>query len=353
MATPSPESLDPEEAAREAGLRYVSDDGPGIRRRRAGRGFVYLDPAGDRVDDPETLARIKSIVIPPAWTDVWICPNARGHLQATGRDARERKQYRYHPRWRTVRDETKFGRMLDFGRALPAIRERIEADLALPGLPRQKVLATVARLLEATLIRVGNLEYARENGSYGLTTMRDQHVNVFGSRLRFRFRAKGGKPVVVDLTDRRLATVVKRCQDLPGQELFQYVDDDGGIGTADSADVNGYLRDITGQDFTAKDFRTWAGSVLAAEALAEGPGFRSEGEAKARIADAVKGVANRLGNTPAVCRACYVHPRVIESFSGRTLQKAWKAARRSHAGGNRPPQEAALLALLEDGRAAA
>jgi DNA topoisomerase-1 len=349
MATASADLVEAEAAARSAGLRYVSDQTPGIRRRRAGRGFVYTSPDGHRFTDPEELSRIRSLAIPPAWTDVWICASPRGHIQATGRDARGRKQYRYHQRWREVRDETKYGRMTEFGKALATIRAAVEADLARPGLPREKVLAAVVRLLDSTSLRVGNTAYARENGSYGLTTMRDQHVNVFGSRVRFRFKGKAGKLHVVDLTDRGLATVVKRCQDLPGEELFQYVADDGQIKAVTSEDVNEYLHRVSGRDFTAKDFRTWNGSVLAAQALAEGGGFRSEREAKARIVEAIKAVAGRLGNTPAVCRACYVHPQVLEAFSGRRLQKAWKATRSAARRGSSAlrPEEALLLRVLE------
>jgi DNA topoisomerase-1 len=355
MATVSTEVLDPEETARSAGLRYVSDQTPGIRRRRAGKGFVYISPQGDRLTDRDEVARIKALAVPPAWTDVWICPSRRGHIQATGRDARGRKQYRYHDRWREVRDQTKYERMVDFGWALPSLRARVKADLARPELPREKVLAAVVRLLDSASIRVGNTVYARENGSYGLTTMRDQHVNVFGSRMRFRFRGKGGKLSTVDLTDRRLASVVKRCQDLPGEELFQYVDDDGRVGSVTSEDVNGYLQGITGQDFTAKDFRTWAGSALCAQALAEGGGFRSEREAQSKIVQAIKIVAEKLGNTPTVCRACYVHPWVLESYTKRGLQKEWKAAqkRSSAAPNGLREEEAALLRILRTEPAAA
>jgi DNA topoisomerase-1 len=355
MATASAEVLDPEEAARSAGLRYVNDQIPGIRRRRAGKGFVYLSPQGERLTDPDEVARIKALVVPPAWTDVWICPSPRGHIQATGRDSRGRKQYRYHDRWREVRDQTKFERVIDFGRDLPSIRATVQTDLARPGLPREKVLAAVVRLLDSTAIRVGNSAYARENGSYGLTTMRDEHVNVFGSRMRFRFRAKGGKPTVVDLTDRRLAEVVKRCQELPGEELFQYVDDDGQIGIVSSEDVNGYLQTISGHVFTAKDFRTWAGSAMAAQALAEAGAFRSRQEAQSKIVQAIKVVADKLGNTPAVCRACYVHPGVLESYANRALLKEWKAARRPHRAeltGLRE-EEAALMRILGTETAAA
>jgi DNA topoisomerase-1 len=320
----------------------------GIRRKRAGRGFVYLSADGARITDPHELTRIKALAVPPAWTEVWICPVARGHIQATGRDARGRKQYRYHDDWRQVRDETKYDRLADFGRALPSIRTRVAADLSRPGLPREKVLAAVVRLLDGTLVRVGNPEYARENGSYGLTTMRDDHVNVFGSRLRLRFRAKGGKPVVVDLSDGRLARVVRRCQELPGEELFQYVADDGTPTAIDSGDVNDYLRAITGQDFTAKDFRTWGGSVLAARALQAIGSFESQRDGKSKVSEAVKSVAKELGNTPAVCRGCYIHPGVIAAYTGRTLDGVWRRTEASLNGGSEGLrlEEAVLLSLL-------
>jgi DNA topoisomerase-1 len=263
MTTNGAVPVDPEATAEEAGLRYVNDAMPGIRRRRAGRGFTYAGTDGRRLTDRRVLARIRALAIPPAWTDVWICPIARGHLQATGRDARGRKQYRYHARWREVRDEAKYGRMVAFGQALPRIRRRVEADLALPGLPRERVLAAVVRLLEKTAVRVGNEEYARENRSFGLTTLRNRHAEVGTSRIRFRFRGKGGKETEVELNDRRLARIVARCQELPGQALFTYLDEDGEPRTVDSADVNEYLREISGEEFTAKDFRTWAGTVLA------------------------------------------------------------------------------------------
>src|SRR5436190_10175993 len=254
------------EAAKEAGLRYTSDDRPGIRRRRRGRSFQYIRPDGGAITDAAERARINALAIPPAWTDVWICPSPNGHLQATGRDARGRKQYRYHPRWREVRDEVKYGRLIKFAEALPSIRMRTNADLAKSGLPREKVLAAVVQLLEKTLIRVGNEEYARQNGSIGLTTMRDAHAKVSGSTVRFEFRGKSGIRHAVDLNDRRLAAIVKACRDLPGYELFQYIDDDGTRQVIDSCDVNDYLREICGSDFTAKDFRTWSGTVLAARA---------------------------------------------------------------------------------------
>ena len=302
------------DSAEEAGLRYVSDASPGIRRRRAGRGFSYIGPDGERVTNKERVAWIRSLAIPPAWTDVWICTSPRGHLQATGRDARGRKQYRYHPDWRAVRDEAKYGRMIAFGRALPAIRRRVDADLRRHGLPRERVLATVVRLLEKTRLRVGNEEYARDNRSYGLTTLRDRHAEVGSSRIRFRFRSKGGKVSDVELSDARLARIVARCQDLPGQELFAYLDDDGEVRPIGSSDVNDYLREITGQDFTAKDFRTWSGTVLAAWALREFEAVDSEAAARRNVVRAVEEVAEWLGNTPAVSRRSYVHPAVIDAY---------------------------------------
>ena len=305
---------DPLESAAEAGLRYVSDEKPGIRRRRAGKGFRYVRPDGTTVQDEPTLRRIKSLVIPPAWTDVWVTTDPRGHIQATGRDAKGCKQYRFHPRWRAVRDETKYDRMLTFGAALPTIRARIDADLARPGLPREKVLATVVRLLESTLIRVGNEEYARENRSYGLTTLRNRHVDVNGTELRFEFRGKSGKQHRVSVRDRRLAGVMRRLQELPGQEVFQYVDEDGVRHTVDSDDVNGYLREISGLELSAKDFRTWAGTVLFAVSLHQLEACSSESEAKRNVAQVIKSVSQQLGNTPAVCRSCYVHPAVIDAY---------------------------------------
>ncbi len=311
--------VDPLESAREAGLRYVNDDHPGIRRIRKGKQFRYLGPDGKPVRDAETLQRIRALAIPPAWTAVWICPLANGHLQATGYDARGRKQYRYHPRWRAVRDETKYYRMIAFAQALPAIRARVEKDLAQPGLPRTKVLATVVRLLETTLIRVGNEEYARSNGSFGLTTLRNRHVTVEGPSLQFTFRGKSGIRHSIRVDDRRLARIVQRCQDLPGQELFQYLDGDGTTYDIDSADVNAYIQEIAGQEFTAKDFRTWAGTVLAARALQEFASFDSQAQAKRNIVAAIEAVSKRLGNTKAVCRKCYVHPAVINSYLDGSL----------------------------------
>ncbi len=293
-------------SARLAGLRYVSDDKPGISRALR-RGKTVYEYKGERVTDLTTLARIKALVIPPAWTDVWICPYANGHLQATGRDAKGRKQYRYHTRWREVRDESKYHRMLAFGHALPQIRERAAQDLAQRGMPRTKVLAAVVLLLESTLIRVGNDEYAKANKSYGLTTMRNRHVDISGNTVRFHFRGKSGKQHDIELSDRRLARIVQKCRELPGQELFQYLDEDGARHGVDSSDVNEYLKDIAGEDYTAKDFRTWAGTVLAAGELARNWPYESDADAKRHITATVQVVSQRLGNTPAVCRKCYIH----------------------------------------------
>ncbi len=297
-----------------AGLIYVSDAEPGIERKRAGHGFSYIGPDGTPIRDRAERRRIRSLAIPPAWTDVWICPSPHGHLQATGRDAKGRKQYRYHPRYREVRDETKFDRMLAFSRVLPAIRERVERDLSRDGLPREKVLATVVRLLEKTLIRIGSDVYARENRSYGLTTMRRRHVEVSGSKLRFEFRGKSGVMRSVAITDRRIASIVQHCQTLPGQELFQYLDDRGRRQKVDSGDINAYLRQVSGQEYTAKDFRTWAGTIAAATKLRELGPASTQRETQANIVKAIDFVAERLGNTRAVCRKYYVHPRVIESY---------------------------------------
>jgi DNA topoisomerase-1 len=299
--------------AREASLRYVTDATPGIRRLRQGDGFAYRGPDGGAVLEDD-LARIKSLAIPPAWNDVWICPSPKGHLQATGRDARGRKQYRYHPAWRATRDANKFDRLIAFAQSLPKLRERVAADQRRAGLPREKVLAALVHLLETTLIRIGNEEYARDNGSYGLTTMRGEHLDVNGARLSFRFQGKGGKRHNVDVRSPRLARIVRRMRELPGQELFQYLDVDGVAGSVDSAVVNGYLRDATGGDFSAKDFRTWQATVLAAMELAALGPAETDAEAKRRVVAAVTAAAQRLGNTPAICRKSYVHPTVIEAY---------------------------------------
>jgi DNA topoisomerase-1 len=315
---------DPAEAAEEAGLTYTTDVVPGIRRVRKGKGFVYRDPAGKLVRDAATLNRIQSLVIPPAWKHVWITTHPRGHLQATGRDARGRKQPLYHPRWRVVRDANKFDRMVGFARKLPRIRRRVARDMRRDGLPKEKVVATVVRLLELTFARIGNEEYARENRSFGLTTLRDRHVDVSGATIRFLFMGKSGREVQVALTNKRVARVVKRCEDLPGQMLFQYLDDHGERHVVTSDDVNQYLQDATGEDYTAKDFRTWAGTVLAATALRELVNFESETEARRNVISGIDSVARKLGHTRAVCRRAYVHPAVIEAYMDRSLEDALK-----------------------------
>jgi DNA topoisomerase-1 len=337
------------EEARAAGLRYVNDVQEGIRRLGKNGDFRYVDAKGRRIRDREILARIKSLVIPPAWTDVWISPIKNGHLQATGRDARGRKQYRYHPEWRARRDEAKFQHMLAFARALPKIRRRVKRDLRRNDSPRLKILATIVRLLEVTLIRVGNDEYARQNGSYGLTTMRKRHVKVKGMRVSFSFRGKSGKRHEVGLEDRQLAKVVRRCQDLPGQELFGYLDEQGIMRDIGSQDVNAYLREIAGDDFTAKDFRTWSGTVLAAMALKEFEEVTSQTEAKKNIVAAIEAVAKMLGNTPTVCRKCYVHPDILDSY----LEGATTETIRQRISPKLPhlrqlqPDEAAVFVLLQ------
>ena len=342
--------LEPTESAKAAGLRYVSDALPGIRRLKHGRSFRYIDEDGRPLRDRATLDRIRKLAIPPAYTHVWISPLANGHLQATGRDARGRKQYRYHQRWREVRDETKYGRMIAFAEALPRIRQQVEKDLDKPGLPREKVLATVVRLLETTLIRVGNEEYAKDNGSFGLTTLRNRHVDVDGSELRFRFRGKSGKQHSVGIRDRRLANVVRRLRDLPGQELFQYVADDESVQTIDSQDVNDYLREIAGEQFTAKDFRTWVGTVACALELRRFSVAANTAEAKRNVAEAIKTVAQRLGNTPAICRKSYVHPLILEAYEEGTLA-GWLPAKSGEApAANRhslDDEEAAVMRLLQ------
>src|SRR5437773_4381187 len=312
--------VDPMESARAAGLRYVSDLSSGIRRKRAGKSFTYSNGEGRGIRDSVTIRRIKGLAIPPAWSDVWICPDPRGHLQATGRDARRRKQYRYHPHWREVRDAVKYDRMLAFAEALPKIREQTDRDLERPGLPREKVLASIVRLLEDTRIRIGNDEYRKENGSYGLTTLRNRHVNVIGADVRFTFRGKSGKQHTIELHDRRMARIIKRFLEIPGQELFQYVDGDGEVKAIDSADVNEYLQAITGEDFTAKDFRTWAGTILAARFLREAAEAVNTRGAKKHIVRAIARVAEELGNTAAVAKKGYIHPAVIAAYLSGGLE---------------------------------
>jgi DNA topoisomerase-1 len=338
------------QAARDAGLKWVSDTTPGIHRKRKGSGFVYAYADGKAVRDLDQLQRIKSLVIPPAWKDVWICADEYGHIQATGKDDRGRKQYRYHPKWREVRDSNKYHRMIDFGKALPKIRKRLNADLRKPGLPREKVLAAVVKLMETTLIRVGNDEYAKENHSYGLTTMRDRHAHVNGNKVHFSFRGKSGVEHDIDLSDKRLAKIVKACRELPGQELFQFLDHDGNVHDISSTDVNEYLHEIAGDEFTAKDFRTWAGTVLAAMALQEFEKFTSQRQAKRYIVSAIESVAKKLGNTKAVCRKCYIHPEIFNAYMDGTLVQTLKNRVEKKLSGpmkDLRPAEAAVLVLLQ------
>ena len=338
----------PTASAKAAGLRYVCDSQRGIRRLRSGKGFRYIGPWGRPVTDEATLKRIRRLAIPPAWTDVWIATDARAHLQATGRDARGRQQYRYHPRWGEVRHETKYERLVPFARALPGLRRRVESDLRATALTRHKVVAAVVELLGKTFIRVGNSEYARTNQSFGLTTLRDGHVQVRGRELRFEFRGKSGIRQSLTFSDARLAKIVKRCQDLPGQKLFQYVDDDGRRRVVTSADVNKYLREATGAEFTAKDFRTWAGTLLAVIALRDEPKQSSLRKTKNTLLRAVERVAADLGNTVSVCRSCYIHPYVLECYADGTLRRKLATPRRRLRGLS--PDECAVLGLLETRR---
>jgi DNA topoisomerase-1 len=337
-------------AAADAGLRWTSDAKPGITRRRAGTGWSYRSPEGEVIRDRTVIGRIRSLAIPPAWTDVWICPDARGHLQATGRDAKGRKQHRYHAAFREQREHEKFDRMLTFAGLLPGIRERVDHDLGRPGLPREKVLAAVVRLLELTLIRVGNEEYARLNKSFGLTTLRDRHARIEGAQLRFRFTGKSGKKHEVTLRDRRLARVVGRCQDLPGQDLMQYIDDDGEVRDVRSEDVNAYLREITGgADVTAKDFRTWAGTVLTYRALRALQPGASDREARKNVVEAIRQTSERLGNTPAVARKSYVHPAVLQAYLDGGIAEALVEAAEEQAAPPAEPsadEEAGVVDLL-------
>jgi DNA topoisomerase I len=341
--------VDPKDAAQSVGLRYVSDARSGIRRRKTGTGFTYTRADGSKLSDPDVLKRIKALVIPPAWADVWISPFADGHLQATGRDAKGRKQYRYHTLFREVRESTKYEHVVAFADALPAIRKKVHEHMGRRGLPREKVLATVIHLLETTLIRVGNEDYAKQNNSYGLTTLKNRHVAVDGNEVRFRFIGKSGKQWSLRVRDRRVAKIIKACQELPGQELLQYVDEAGNCQDVTSSDVNAYLKEITGKDITAKDFRTWAGTVLAAMALNEVEGFDSAAQAKRNLRAAIEKVAARLGNTPTICRKCYVHPEVLNSYMDGNLVLELKSKAESELRGevqNLKPEEAAVLALL-------
>ena len=342
--------VDPKEAAEAVGLRYVSDERPGIRRKVSGNGFSFVGKDGKPIKDEKTLERIRKLAIPPAYGDVWICAEPNGHLQATGRDAKGRKQYRYHPKFREMRDSTKYEHMLEFARGLPDIREKIAQHMRLRGLPREKVLATVVYLLENTLIRVGNDDYVKQNKSYGLTTLQDKHVKVEGTELKFQFKGKSGKTWNLKIRDRRIAKIVKECQDIPGQELFQYMDDDGERRDVTSHDVNEYLKEITGRDVTAKDFRTWAGTVLAALALAEFETFDNDAKAKKNVRAAIEQVAARLGNTPTICRKCYVHPEILHSyFRGEMLLEIKKQVEEELRENlsTLKPEEAAVLTLLE------
>lgn len=337
-------------SAREAGLRYVNDTRPGITRKRKGKDFAYADAQGKALRSKEDIARIRHLAIPPAWEHVWICPQANGHLQATGRDVKGRKQYRYHPKWRETRDETKYDRMIAFGKALPAIRRRVARDLSKPALSREKVLATIVRLLETTLIRIGNEDYARTNHSYGLTTMQDRHVKVRGETVTFTFRGKSGKNHVIDVQNRKLAGIVRKCRDLPGYELFQYPDGQGNVVNVSSSDVNDYLREITKAEFTAKDFRTWSGTVLAARALQEFETFNSQKQAKQNMLQAIEAVARMLGNTPAICRKCYVHPIILDTYlDGSLVDQLKKKAEKKLATEIKSlrPEEAAVLMLIQ------
>ena len=330
---------DPVEAARAARLRYVSESMPGIRRVRLDRDFAYFMPNGEPVRQPERLNRIRALSIPPAWESVWICPSPRGHIQATGKDRKSRKQYRYHVRFRLLRDETKFARMIDFGRSLPSLRRRVEEDLSRPGMPREKVIATCVRILDTSYVRVGNTVYVRQNESFGLTTLRVDHVAVSEDGLHFKFRGKAGKEHDIDVRDPRLISIIKGLQELPGQTLFHYLDGAGRLRNVESADVNRYLRQTTGHDFTAKDFRTWAGTVLAARELSRLGPFKTEAQARRNVAQAIRRVASTLGNTPAVCRKSYVHPTVVEGYLAGRHAEACQDEEESC--------EEAVLALLE------
>ncbi|MGA8657680.1 MAG: DNA topoisomerase IB [Chthoniobacterales bacterium] len=340
---------DPKESAISAGLRYVSDESAGIIRKRRASSFAFYSKEGKLIKDPAELQRIRSLAIPPAWENVWICPRENGHLQATGFDARGRKQYLYHPNWRTVRDEAKYERLISFAEALPRIRARVGNAMRLPGLSREKVLATLIKLLEVSLIRVGNEEYAKTNKSFGLTTMRNRHVDIDGSMIRFQFLGKGGKRHTVQVSDRRLARIVRKCQDLPGQHLFEYLDENGKPVPVGSEDVNDYLNTICGQAFTAKDFRTWAGTVLAAIALGKMEEVDSKARAKKNVVTAIEAVARMLGNTAAICRKCYIHPAIPTRYMDGTLARSLRFKADSQIADHLrelKPEEAAVLALL-------
>jgi DNA topoisomerase I len=339
---------EPVASAAMAGLRYVSDAQPGIRRKQNSRGMSFIGPDGKVIRRAAEIKRILALAVPPAWTDVWICPDPRGHIQATGRDAKRRKQYRYHRDWRATRDETKFDRMQAFAAALPILRRRTSADLSRPGLPRNKVIATIVQLLEKSLIRIGNEEYARQNGSFGLTTLRDRHVRVKGGTLSFQFRGKSGIRHSVDVDDRRLAHIVKQCRELPGHELFQYVDSHGKVQSVGSGDINEYLRKVTGEDFTAKDFRTWSATVLAVTALRELPVAATKGRSEKNVVTAIEAVARLLGNTRTVCRKSYVHPGVIDCYMAGTMAKILNRRSKPARIAGLRPDEVAVLQILKN-----
>jgi DNA topoisomerase-1 len=342
--------IDPQEAAENAGLLYVTDDKPGITRLKRGNGFRYVQPNGLPITETKTLERIARLAIPPAYSDVWICPRANGHIQATGRDAKGRKQYRYHEKFRSVRDNTKYEHMLEFAAALPAVRSKVDEHLAMRGLPREKVLATIVRLLETTMIRVGNADYAKQNQSFGLTTLRNRHVDIEGGQLRFQFKGKSGKQWRLQLKDRRIAKIVKACQELPGQHLFQYLDTDGVQREVTSSDINSYLKEVSGAEITAKDFRTWSGTVMAALALSECDKFDSEADAKRNIRSAIESVSARLGNTPTICRKCYIHPEIFNSYLSDSLALDIPEEGERESQGDLArlnPEEAAVLLFLQ------
>jgi DNA topoisomerase I len=340
--------VDPARESVPSELSHCSDERPGIRRRRAGTSFAYFDWDGKKIDDPDTLARIKRLAVPPAWTDVWIAPHPECHMQATGRDAKGRKQYRYHPAWTAWRDEVKYDGLIDFGEALPRVRRRLAVDLDLPGLPREKVVATVVHLLETTLVRVGNEEYAKANGSFGLTTLRTRHVQIRGSELRMAFVAKSGKPQSVLVHDRVMARVVRQLHDMPGQRLFKY-EEGGKLHYVESNHVNAYLREATNRNYTAKEFRTWMGTLLAATVLAEREPPTSDTTARREAANAIETVASKLNNTKAVSKRSYVHPAVVDLFVAGDLHELW-AAGPSRDGRWLLKEERRLLAVLREAR---
>jgi DNA topoisomerase I len=340
--------VDPEYSAGVAGLKYVSDNKPGYRRKKSGRGFIYVNPKGEKVTDPALIERFKALVIPPAWREVWICPDKKGHMQVTGRDQKGRKQYIYHPLWDEIRNSTKFYRLIDFAEILPHIRETVDKHLSKRGRTKEQVMAIIIQLLEKTLIRIGNIEYAKMNNSYGITTLRNKHVDINGSKIKFVFKGKSGKQWTVTLNDRRLARLVKQCQELPGQEVFNYIDEEGKLNTIDSSEVNEYIRGITGQDFSAKDFRTWSGTVIAALTLYELGPPEDEKDEKKKIIKTVKTVSDELINTPSICRKYYIHPDIFTSFNDGTLFSVMgKTLKEETKPNGLDPEEKAVLKILK------